>query len=203
VFFYVPLYRKQAYVSSKFSKRCYNIKILALDQARNGAWSIFDATNKALLAHGTWSFPVKKFDFSRAVYEITRIATDLVQSNNIDVVFIEDTQLRQNAQSFKKLAQLQGALINLFEGLGVQYESVPPTRWQSYCGARGRSFKEQKSNAMDIPSPGPKASKLLSMQFVYTQFGIETDNDNLADAIAIGWYAVNHIKNEKELPCKT
>ena len=58
------------------------------------------------MSYGEWSFPAKKFDFSRAVYEITRIATDLVQANNIDVVFIEDTQLRQNAQSFKKLAQL-------------------------------------------------------------------------------------------------
>jgi len=170
-----------------------SIKILALDQARCGGWSIFDIANKELLASGEWSFPAKKFDFSRAVYEITRIAKDLIQANDIDVVFLEDTQLRQNAQSFKKLAQLQGALINLFEGLGVQYESVPPTRWQSYCGARGRSFKEQKNNAMDIPGPGPKASKLLSMQFVYNQFGIETDNDNLADAICIGWYAVNNI----------
>ena len=169
------------------------IKILALDQARNGAWSIFDVATRKLLSYGEWSFPAKKFDFSRAVYEITRIAKDLIQANDIDVVFIEDTQLRQNAQSFKRLAQLQGALINLFEGLGVPYENVPPTRWQSHCGARGRSYKEQKSNATDIPGPGPKASKLLSMQFVYNQFGIETDNDNLADAICIGWYAINHI----------
>lgn len=120
---------------------------------------------------------------------------ELIQTNDIDVVFIEDTQLRQNAQSFKKLAQLQGALINLCEGLAVPYESVPPTRWQSYCGARGRSVKEQKSNIME----GPKASKLLSMQFVRNQFGIETDNDNLADAICIGWFAINHIiTNERE-----
>jgi len=151
------------------------INILALDQARNGAWSIFDATTKALLSHGEWSFPARKYEFSRAVYEITRVATELIQINNIDVVFIEDTQLRQNAQSFKKLAQLQGALINLFEGLALPYENVPPTRWQSYCGVR---------------------SKAQSVEFVGSQFGIETDNDNLADAISIGWYAVNHITKE-------
>jgi len=147
-----------------------------------------------LLAHGEWSFPARKFDFSRAVYEITRVASDLIQANDIDVVFIEDTQLRQNAQSFKKLAQLQGALINLFEGLGVPYESVPPTRWQSYCGARGRSCKEHQNNV----EPGPKASKVLSMQFVHEHFGIETDNDNLADAICIGWYAANQINKREE-----
>ena len=169
-----------------------NIKILALDQARCGAWSIFDSNNKLLLSWGEWSFPARKYDFSRAVYEITRVATELLQAKDIDVVFIEDTQLRVNVQSFKKLAQLQGALINLFEGLGVPYENVPPTRWQSYCGARGRSCKEYKENAV----PGPKASKMLSMEFVRNHFGIVTDNDNLADAICIGWYAVNHITKE-------
>ena len=125
-----------------------------------------------LLAHGEWSFPARKYDFSRAVYEITRVASDLAKTNDIDVVFIEDTQLRQNAQSFKKLAQLQGALINLFEGLAVPYESVPPTRWQSFCNVR---------------------NKLMSMQFVLEHFNIETNNDNLADAICIGWYAANQL----------
>jgi len=126
-----------------------------------------------LLSWGEWSFPARKYEFSRAVYEITRVATELIRINNIEVVFIEDTQLRQNAQSFKKLAQLQGALINLFEGLAVPYESVPPTRWQSYCGVR---------------------SKAQSMEFVRDHFGIETDNDNLADAICIGHYAINHME---------
>ena len=125
-----------------------------------------------LIAHGEWSFPARKYDFSRAVYEITRVASDLAKTNDIDVVFIEDTQLRQNAQSFKKLAQLQGALINLFEGLAVPYESVPPTRWQSFCNVR---------------------NKLMSMQFVLEHFNIETNNDNLADAICIGWYAANQL----------
>ena len=159
------------------------IKILAFDQARCGAWSIFDSNDKLLLSWGEWSFPARKYEFSRAVYEITRIAKDLILAKDIEVVFIEDTQLRQNAQSFKKLAQLQGALINLFESFAVPYESVPPTRWQSYCGAR---------------------SKAQSMEFVHSQFGIETDNDNLADAICIGWYAVNHMEtngcSSKEIP---
>jgi len=128
-----------------------------------------------LQTYGVWSFPARKFEFSRAVYEITRIAKELILVNEIDVVFIEDTQLRQNAQSFKKLAQLQGALINLFEGLGVSYESVPPTRWQSFCGTRG---------------------KAQSMQFVQDHFNIATDNDNLADAICIGHYAIYHNRKE-------
>lgn len=126
-----------------------------------------------MVTHGTWSFSTKKFEFSRAVYEITRIAKELIEVKEIDVVYIEDTQLRQNAQSFKKLAQLQGALINLCEGLDIPYESVPPTRWQSFCGIKG---------------------KAQSMQFVQDKLGITTDNDNLADAICIGWYAVNNTK---------
>ena len=44
-----------------------------------------------------------------------------------------------NVQSFKKLAQLQGVLINLFEKNEYLYDFVAPTQWQNYCKARGRT----------------------------------------------------------------
>ena len=180
--------------TKKCQKEAPQIKILALDQARRGGWSIFDAQSKALLSHGTFSFPAK-FEFSKAVYEITRIAAELIENNGIGMVFIEDTQFQKNANSFKKLAQLQGALINLCEGLGVPCACVPPVRWQAFCGARGRSAREVKSGEA---AQVRKATKLLSVQFVKQRFCIDTDNDNLADAVCIGWYAVNHLAGGSE-----
>lgn len=41
---------------------------------------------------------------------------------------------------------------------------------------------------------GKKQSKILSIQFVKEQFGIDTDDDNLADAISLGWYVVNVVE---------
>ena len=69
---------------------------------------------------------------------------------------------------------------------------------RTFAGARGRNTKEIKSNVLALHSDGRKESKMLSIQFVKDQFGIETENDNLADAICIGWYVVNEVKINAE-----
>ena len=43
-----------------------------------------------------------------------------------------------------------------------------------------------------------KESKILSIQFVKDKFKVDTDNDNLSDAICIGHYAINHFEIEGE-----
>ena len=107
---------------------------------------------------------------------------------------MEDIQLRQNVQSFKRLAQLQGVLVNLCEKTNTSYHLVAPTQWQNYCKARGRTAKEIKSKVTSVEPTTKKTSKILSLQFVQDKLGIETMNDNLSDAICIGWYAVHNIK---------
>ena len=112
----------------------------------------------------------------------------MIRAYDVAAVFIEDIQLRANVQSFKRLAQLQGVLVNLFEKNEYLYDYIAPSRWQNFCKAGDRSTKETVTPS--VPD-GKKGSKALSIQYVKEQFGIETDNDNLADAICIGWYAVN------------
>lgn len=117
-----------------------------------------------------------------------------MKSYDISAVFIEDIQLRANVQAFKKLAQLQGVLVNLFEKNEYLYGYVAPSQWQNFCKARGRNSKEIKSQVLTVDTGGKKESKILSIQFVKDQFGIETDNDNLADAISLGFYVVNIVE---------
>ena len=170
------------------------MKILAVDQARNGAWSMFDYETKELIDYGSFSFPAKDYTFAKAMVGICDIVNDLILKNDISVVFIEDIQLRKNVDSFKKLAQLQGSLISMFERNAYMFDFVPPSRWQGYCGARGRTTKEIKAKATEVATTsGKKASKVLSIQYIKDQFDIETDNDNLADAICIGYFVCNNV----------
>ena len=101
-----------------------------------------------------------------------------------------------NVQSFKKLAQLQGVLVNLFEKNEYLYDFVAPTQWQNFCKARGRNSNEIKKKIKSLEASGKKESKILSIQFVKDHFNIETDNDNLSDAICLGHYAVHHFNIE-------
>lgn len=172
------------------------MRILAIDQARNCGWSIFDYDTKKPVLYGVFSFPDSEYTYAQALVGISDMAKDLMLKHNASAVFIEDTQLQKNADSFKKLAQLQGALISLFERNEFLYDIIKPSTWQGYCGARGRTTKELKENAQSIQSSNKRQTKILSIQYVKDKFGIETENDNLADALCIGDYVVNNIRIE-------
>ncbi len=170
------------------------MRILAIDQARNGAWSIFDYEKKELVEYGTFSFGAKEYTYARAVLKIEELVDSIIREKDISAVFIEDIQLRFNVASFKRLAQLQGVLVNLFEKNKYLYDFVAPAQWQSYCNARGRKSSEIKENVKTLEAGGKKKSKVLSIEMVKELYGIETTNDNLADSILIGHYVVNKIK---------
>ena len=120
------------------------MKILAVDQARHGAWAVYDYEKKELLEYGTWGFDNKNYTFEQAILQIESLLNEVIQTQEIDAVFLEDIQLRQNVQSFKRLAQLQGVLVNLCEKANILYNLVAPTQWQNYCKARGRTTKDIK-----------------------------------------------------------
>lgn len=181
------------------------VKILAVDQARHGAWAVYDYEGKKLLDYGTWGFDSKNYTFEQAILHIEALLSEVIRTHDIDAVFLEDIQLRKNVQSFKKLAQLQGVLVNMCEKTNILYNLVAPTQWQNYCKARGRTTKEIKSKITSVEPTGKKTSKILSLQAARDIYEIVTENDNLADAVMIGHYVVNNIKigseddfNEKE-----
>lgn len=117
------------------------MNILAVDQARHGAWAVFDYEEKSLVDYGTWAFESKNHTFEQAILHIEALINEVIHTRCIDAVFFEDIQLRKNVQSFKKLAQLQGVLVNLCEKNEYLYGLVAPTQWQNFCKARGRTTK--------------------------------------------------------------
>ena len=70
------------------------IKILAIDQARNGAWSVFDYETKTLEAYGVFSFNNKDYTYAKAIRAIEELVDSLIKTYDISAVFIEDIQLR-------------------------------------------------------------------------------------------------------------
>ena len=126
--------------------------------------------------------------------EIEKLIWNVISRYRVDAVFLEDIQMRVNVQSFKKLAWLQGVLVNTLVRHDYLYDLIQPSVWQSYCNARGRTTSEEKKKIKRLEQGEEKRTKILSIQFVEDNFGIHTDNDNLADAICIGWYVCNNIE---------
>lgn len=170
------------------------MNVLCIDQARNGAWSVFNYETHELVGYGTYEFPYEKYTYAKAIMHIKELIFAVMKTYDVGAVFVEDIQMRVSVGSFKKLAQLQGVLVNLFEENEYLYGYVAPSQWQNFCKARGRNTKEKNARVLELERSGVKQSKILSIQFVKEQFGLDTDNDNLADAISLGWYVVNMVE---------
>lgn len=170
------------------------MRILALDQARACGWSVFDYETKELVDYGAFTFGNLTHTYYQAVAGIVSVVDELIKKYDVEAVFAEDIQLRQNVVSFKRLAWIQGALIGYLEPNEYLYDFVHPTQWQNFCKARTRTSKEIKGKVTEVDGALKKSTKVLSIQYVKDKFGVVTTNDNLADSICIGDYVVNKVE---------
>lgn len=169
------------------------MNILVLDQARHGGWAVFNTDTKSLIAYDAFNFDDKKFSFEQVLCEVVCLIRRIMDQYDCAALFIEDIQMQNNIQSFKRLAQLQGAIFYYCAAHEILVSAITPTQWQGYCKARGRTSKEVKSGIITLDTEGKKKSKILSLEYVRGAYGVETTNDNVSDAICIGTYVVNNI----------
>ena len=145
------------------------MKILAVDQARHGAWAVYDYEGKKLLDYGTWGFDSKNYTFEQAILHIEALLSEVIRTHDIDAVFLEDIQLRKNVQSFKKLAQLQGVLVNMCEKTNILYNLVAPTQWQNTAkqevGRQRRS--SQRSHLSNLRAKRHQKSYRCKLQGIF------------------------------------
>ena len=169
------------------------MRILALDQARHGGWSVFDMESKELVDYGDFNFESKDYPFEMVLAKVVELIQQLIKQYDCVALFFEDIQMQHNVVSFKRLAQLQGAILLLCAQNEILFSLITPSQWQGYCKARGRTQKEIKGGVTTLSLDGKKHSKVLSLEYVRDTYGVETSNDNVSDAICIGTYVVNNI----------
>jgi Holliday junction resolvasome RuvABC endonuclease subunit len=94
-------------------------------------------------------------------------------------VVIEEIQDQANAQTYKKLAMVQGVLLAELYKRKIDVHLVYAASWKSSCRIGGRSRSEQKRNAQ---------------QYILENYGYKVTQDE-ADAICIGEHIATKIKN--------
>ncbi len=119
-------------------------------------------------------------------------------AKNIDAIVIEHTVFMNSPKTAADLALVQGAILG---AAGVRrIRSVAPITWQNFIGNKKPSkqeiaeFKKANPGKSDswIKAQMREQRKQKTMHFVDVQYDrIVTDND-VADAIGIGHYAVNN-----------
>lgn len=169
--------------------------IIALDQASRGAWAIHDGDTGELITKGSWNFKGINYD---VVLCDVRIELDkLVQRCGECCVVVEGVNLRGqdrgHVRTFQRLAQLQGVLIEYCVGAGIAYWIVEPKVWQDYARRCGTWTKETYALRDRLKDMGVKSSKVTSITAVQRLYGEEILNDDVADAVMIGRYAVDQL----------
>ena len=71
------------------------IKILAIDQARNGAWAIFNYETKELEKYGTFSFGSKKYTYAKAILAIETLVDELIKENDIGDILVSSRGIKR------------------------------------------------------------------------------------------------------------
>lgn len=117
---------------------------------------------------------------------------NILKLNKIDKIVIEDVypeDVQNNINVYKKLTYLQGFILHLLDKYNFKDTDIKfytASEWRKKCGIRtGRGIHRE-------------SLKLKDIQFVKNQFGFIV-NDDIADAICIGFAEVGGIIKEPQI----
>lgn len=163
------------------------------------AFSIFE--DGKLVHWGEFSFG--KGDLFHRLNNANRVINASLgqdQFQNIDKVIYESAAFIQNKQTVILLAHAFGAAIAPFVKPGVEATGVVPMTWQSFIG--NKVFSKAEKEKLRTDDPGKTESwykarmreirKQRTIDFVKDKWGVQARNDNVSDAIAIGWWGVHN-----------
>ncbi len=122
-------------------------------------------------------------------------------SDSIDAIVIEHTVFMNSPKTQADLALVQGALLGAAAQNKIRTAgSINPIAWQTYIG-NGKLTKDAKS-LIRKKNPGKSDSwykqqerevrKQKTINFININYDIEVIDNDVADAIGIGHYAINN-----------
>ena len=157
------------------------IRVLALDAATGtSGYSLYDG--KELIKYGHYTAPPGD-EVTERIDKMKNWIITLCNEFDPDRVFLEAIQLQEynkgefQVELYRKLANLQGVIMNTTFNLKIKTYLVLAKQWKSYCGIKGKARAEQKEE---------------TRRMVTNWYNISTTEDE-ADAICIGKYGCNHV----------
>lgn len=113
-----------------------------------------------------------------------------------DYVAIESAVYVNNRKTVVKLAYFYGVVMGVFAHNKVIFDEVPPITWQAWIDnppTKRKKRKAYKDANPDLSNYKVKKHfreirKQRTIDWVEDNYGYKTDNDNIADAIAIAAY---------------
>ena len=138
------------YKSDNIAVKKNGYRVLALDQASiTSGWAVFDDEN--LVKYGKWTSNGN--DSTSRIAKTKYWVASMIQKWCPDKIVLEDIQLQKFGEqgeavvTYKKLAHLQGVLMNYFYEKDIPCEILAPATWRAYSEIKGKTRTDKKKNA--------------------------------------------------------
>lgn len=172
--------------------------IISIDASMNSmAFAYFQ--NKDLKSYGKIDFAGK--DHFEKSGDACRKLTPFLNSFNIESLVIESTIYANSPKTSMQLAMVQGAIMGAAAMNGVKkMHSCVPVAWQSWIGNKVLTKEEKYKIRKDHVGKSESWYKNQEREFrknrtiklVNNNFMIDVEDNDVADAIGIGWYSINN-----------
>lgn len=124
--------------------------------------------------------PGKKMNSMEKILYIYESILDILKEKDVDAMVIEDQYFGRNAKTGKLLSRICGAAIIAGVQFGCKVEIYTASRVKKHFSGKGN------------------ASKKLMIESAKTRYGIDDIDDNVADAIGVGFtYIERFIRGAK------
>ena len=174
------------------------IRVCSMDASTNSlAFAIFE--DKKLIRSGKINF-VGNTTYEKIGDAFAKVRA-FFKSCAVDSVVIEHTVFMNSPRTAADLALIQGAILSAMWQSGIsEIGSVSPITWQSYIGNK-KLTKEEK---LLVKNQNPSKSlswlkayernirKERTIKYVNINYDMKISDNDVADAIAIGHWAINN-----------
>lgn len=173
-------------------------RICSIDASTNSlAFAIF--SDNTLEQFGKINF--QGINTYAKVKDAARKTLAFFKNFSIDTIVIEHTVFINSPKTAADLALVQGAMLGAAGIAGINVSgSVNPISWQSFIGNSKLTFAEKKE--LEESYPGKSKAwyqnrsrdirKIRTIQFVNTYYDKDVSDNDVADAIGIGHWAINN-----------
>lgn len=149
------------------------MRILSADQATHCGWAVIDANSGEIIDSGCKDF--SKTERYLRMMEIAKFLLSLYKEYSCEKIVIEDIYYLRNIKTLEWLAGLKAHIMSTFAQEGIEPVPIYPVTWKKEFNLNGKKRNEQKATSQDIAQE---------------RYHVDVADDNEADAILIGMYAL-------------
>lgn len=172
--------------------------ILAIDASTNSlAFAIF--SDLALVRCGKIRF--EGLNAYQKLGDAARKTLPFLKNFDVDAIVIEHTVFINSPKTASDLALIQGALLGAAKLAGIKTAgSINPITWQSFIGNNKLTTKEKQDLMKEFPGKSKnwyqnksrEIRKQRTIDFVNAYYDKQLTDDDVADAVGIGHYAIHN-----------